>query len=77
MIFQIHSKAAGGLKTDSLVPFLLVVSQPVRMCIAGNTLHNSCFLSDIRCKGIYRVESPTLASIYNSWRPFVFRSVLK
>ena len=28
---------AGRLRADSLVPTLLVVSQPVRMCIAGST----------------------------------------
>ena len=35
------SSLAGGLRTDNSVLTLLVVSQPVRMCIAESTVHNS------------------------------------
>ena len=35
------SSTAGGIRAENLVPTLLVMSQPVRMCIAECTVHNS------------------------------------
>ena len=41
------------------------------MCFAGSTVHISCFLSAIRFKGVYFVESPAPhASIIEKSRSF-------
>ena len=47
----LESSTAGGLGTDNLVPTLLVVSQPVRMCFAKSTVHYSGLMQrDILCR---------------------------
>ena len=48
------SSTAGGLRTENLVSTLVVVSQPVRMCIADSTIHTSGLIqSDISCRFKY------------------------
>ena len=61
-----ESSTAGGLRTENLVPTLVVVSQPVRMRIAESTIHTSCLIQR-DC-----VDSST----NNSERSFFLRSVL-
>ena len=48
---NLESSTAGGIRTENMVLTLVVVSQPVRMCIAKSTIHTSGLIQrDISCR---------------------------
>ena len=53
-----------------LLPILLVISHPVKLCTAGKTERNSPSFSNRKCVDMYRVVSPTPHLTHNSTKPF-------